>query len=108
MGSCVLTRFKTRRDVRVSDAAVFIGLPRTESLVMGLRAAFLGLLTHISSDSSLIRDSRFLAFLFLCFYSVSIKQMLAFLIWIFLFGMFLILSLSLSIIGIKSPTIRTN
>lgn len=85
VGSCVLTRFKTRRDVRVSDAAVFIGLPRTESLVMGLRAAFLGLLTHISSDSS---DSRFKIssfsfFVFLlCFYKADVGIFdLDFFIW---------------------------
>lgn len=80
VGSCVLTRFKTRRDVQVSDAAFFIGLPRTESLVMGL-----GLLTHFSSDSSLIWDSRFLAFLFfvflLCFYKAAC--------WHFWFGFFI-------------------
>lgn len=74
-------RGKTRR---VSGAAAFIGLPRTESLVRGLTSR--PSLDFIYSDFSLSRDSRFLPILLLLFiFTPFLQSMLIFLISIFFF-----------------------
>lgn len=80
VGSCVLTRFKTRRDVRVSDAASFIGLPSDRKSCDGTWIVnshffwfFCDLRFKISSFS-------FFVFL-LCFYKAAC--------WHFWFGFFI-------------------